>query len=77
MNDKKTEQLQINLPVEIKELLLKQAASKGMSDDEFINKILADYAQKHKCDNINNLLNNEKSEYREIIDELLEILRKF
>ncbi|AZO95164.1 hypothetical protein [Halocella sp. SP3-1] len=77
MNDKKTEQLQINLPVEIKECLLKQAVSKGMSNDEFINKILADYAEKHKDENVDNLLNNEKSEYKEIIDELLEILRKF
>ncbi|QTL98099.1 hypothetical protein GM661_08980 [Iocasia frigidifontis] len=77
MNDKKTEQLQINLPVEIKECLLKEAASRGMSDDELINKILADYAEKHKDENVDNLLNNEKSEYKEIIDELLEILRKF
>lgn len=77
MNDKKTEQLQINLPVEIKECLLKESTSRGMSDDELINKILADYAEKHKDENVDDLLKNEKSEYKEIIDELLEILRKF
>lgn len=75
------EQLKIQMHSDMKEWLEKQARAKGISDEELINNIFEDYMQKDKDNNY--IINNdedyhgENGDYKAIVNELLEIIRKF
>ncbi len=81
MDIKHLEEVKIDLPIEVKEWLQEQAKTQEISDEEFINKVLADYvkennAENKKEDKLEIDIDNNQS-YKGIIDELLEIIRKF
>lgn len=81
MNIKHLEEVKIDLPIEVKEWLQEQAKTQEISDEEFINKVLADYVKENnpedkKEDKLEIDIDNNDS-YKGIIDELLEIIRKF
>lgn len=81
MKDKinKIENLKIDLPPEIKDWIEEQAESRGISEEQFINQVLNDYVSNSgdKRTELGTDIEDEESNYKNIIDELLDIIRKF